>query len=200
MDAYMRNAYGDLIVVWKPRRRTLRITHKRRCWRPYSLHVESALRWYRLRWTPHVGWECSASGTKGRPVTEPTTLYPTTKDLKVKRRNAPAAGGIIQPALPAASVMLGKLPCLREFLTATAYEDGSPRVPGYITIRNRQVTFEATIYDVDSGTRLSARAAKLDDVLALLEQLLGVEEAPWEIDSYLTEQLARRSKKQKKSS
>ncbi|OWY61056.1 hypothetical protein B7486_65850, partial [cyanobacterium TDX16] len=139
-------------------------------------------RWYLYRWTPHVGWECYATGLKGQPVTEPTCTYATHKELAMKRRLTQVGSQVIQPALPAASVMLGKLPAVREFLTATEYEDKTARVPGYLTIRNRGVTFEVTIYDPDAGARLSARAAKLDDVLALIEQLLGVEEAPWEID------------------
>jgi hypothetical protein len=36
--------------------------------------------------------------------------------------------------------------------------------------------------------------------LLALEKFLGVEEAPWEIDPYLTEQLARRRKRGKKGS
>lgn len=195
----MRDAYGYRIATWRPGWHGRRVSQWCPRHRQTNLHVEAVLRWYLYRWSPRVGWECVASGIKGQPVTTPTTLYLTHRELAMKRRNAPASTGVIQPALPAASVMLGKLPAIREFLTATEYEDKSPRTPGYITIRNRQVTFEATLYDPDSGSRLSARAAKLDDVLALLEQLLGVEEAPWEIDSYLTEMLNRRTKRSKKS-
>lgn len=195
-----RNEFGVLMVQWKPRRRTLRITHQRRSWKPYSLHVVKGQRWFLFSWSLRAGWECSASGIKGRPASDPLNLYPTDKVLRMKRRVAQTGTQVIQPALPAASVMLGKLPAIREFLTATAYEDGTARQPGYLTIRNRGVTFEVTVYDPDSGSRLSARAPKLDDVLALLEQLIGVEEAPWEIDSYLTEQLARRGKRKGKAS
>lgn len=196
----MSNCYGDRVVHWRPRWHGRRVGQWCPRRRKVTLQVVAVLRWYRYTWTPYVGYECVATGNKGQPVHAPSITYLTHKEQTVKRRNAPAGSGVIQPALPAASIMLGKLPAIREFLTATEYEDKAPRTPGYITLRNRQVTFEVTLYDPDSGSRLSARAAKLDDVLALVEQLLGVEEAPWEVDPYLTEQLARRGKKKGKAS
>lgn len=117
----------------------------------------------------------------------------------MKRR--PLAAGVtpaLKPALPSASTMMAKSPALREFITATTYEDGTPREPGYFTLRNRGFTFELTVYDPDSGTRLAVRAPKIDDVLSMTEQLLGVEEAPWEQDRYLTEQLEGRKKGKRK--
>jgi hypothetical protein len=115
----------------------------------------------------------------------------------MKRRIAARPGDAVVPALPSASVHWPKLPALREFLTATKYDDGTPRTPGYVTVRNRVSTFEVTVYDVDGCCRLSSRAGKLDDALSLVEQLLGVEDAPWEPDRYLTEQAAKVPKKKK---
>lgn len=196
----MRNTYGHRIANWRPGWHGQRVGQWCPRHRQTNLQVVAFLRWYHYRWTPYIGWECVATGSKGQPVTAPHNLYLTHKELMMKRRNLPAGTGIVQPALPSASLMLGKLPAVREFLTATEYEDKTARTPGYLTVRNRQVTFEVTLYDPDSGSRLSARAAKLDDVLALVEQLLGVEEAPWEVDPYLTEQLSRRRKKRGKVS
>lgn len=115
----------------------------------------------------------------------------------VKKRQPVEVGQAVIPAIPSASTLWPKLPAIREFVHATAYEDGSPRTPGYITIRNRATTMEVTCYDVDSGTRLSARGQTLDQALSLMEQLLGVEEAPWERDNYLADQLAKRAKKRR---
>jgi hypothetical protein len=56
---------------------------------------------------------------------------------------------------------------------------------------------EVTYYDPDSGTRLPCRGATLDQALTLGEQLLGVEEAPWEGDKYLMEQLVAKTKKKR---
>jgi hypothetical protein len=87
---------------------------------------------------------------------------------------------------------------LREFISATEYEDKTPRTPGYYTLRNRGAAYELTVYDPDSGTRLPCRGQTLDEVFALVEKLLGAVEAPWECDSYLTEQLARKGKRKKR--
>lgn len=195
----IRNSYGHRVVFWCPGFRRCRV----RQWCPRHrqtwLHIVGVLRWYLVRWTPYVGWECLTSGPVSQPVVEPETYYPTHKEADVKRREQPAGVGVPQVPLPAASVLLGKLPGVREFVTATSYEDGTIRTPGYLTLRNRQVTFEITLYDPDSGSRLVARAAKLDDVLALVEQLLGVTDAPWEVDDYLTAQLTRRGRKRGKT-
>ena len=117
----------------------------------------------------------------------------------MKRRQPVVNVGACAPALPATSVLLAKLPAIREFLSATAYDDGSPRVPGYLTLRNRGHSYELTLYDPDAGLRLPTRGPDLDKTLLLAEQLLGVEEAPWEVDNYLTEQLAKRAKRKRAS-
>lgn len=101
------------------------------------------------------------------------------------------------PPAPMTSVLLAKLPAIREFMSATQYDDGSPREPGYMTIRTWGTQWQVTVYDPDSGARMPVRAPELDKALLLVEQLLGVEEAPWEIDRYLSEQLAKKSKKKR---
>jgi len=118
----------------------------------------------------------------------------------MKRRQAAVPGQHVVPALPSSSTLWPKLPALREFITATTYDDGSARTPGYVTVRNRVTTFEVTVYDPDGAARLSARAPTLDGALSLVEQLLGVEEAPWEPDRYLQEQSAKLNKKSRKGS
>jgi hypothetical protein len=123
----------------------------------------------------------------------------TFEEMRVKRRIPPQGSGKnIVPALPATSVILAKVPAMRAFVTDTAYEDGSPRVPGYFTLRNRVACFEVTLYDPDSGCRLPVRGSDLDKALQMAEQLLGVEEAPWEVDQYLLGQLEQRGRKKKK--
>lgn len=116
----------------------------------------------------------------------------------MKRRTPPASEDAIIKPLPAASVMLAKLPTIREFLTATQYDDKTPREPGYVTLRNLGTTFEVTLYDPDAGLRLPCRGDTLDGVLALMEQLAGTEEAAWEVDRYLTQRKQERAKKRRK--
>lgn len=87
-------------------------------------------------------------------------------------------------------------PLLIEFLTATSYDDGAPRVPGYFTVRIRGTEWEMTLYDPDGGVRLPLRAPCVDDVMTAAEAALGTENSSWEPDQYLLKQLAQRPKKQ----
>jgi hypothetical protein len=92
------------------------------------------------------------------------------------------------------SVILGKLPAIREWLSCTVYDDGSPRQPGALRIASRNSQWWLTLTDPDRGARLCACDDKLDRALTLLEQLLGVEEAPWEIDPYARQTKGKKGK------
>jgi hypothetical protein len=195
----LRNEYGERVLVWRPGRLPRgmagRVLPRFRITR---VQVLAARRWYRYEWRPRCGWWCVASGLKGCPVTMPDLTQPYPSEDAMKRRSAPAGVHSVQPALPAKSTLFARFTGIAEFVSATSYEDGSPRTPGYFQLKNRGIAYELTFYDPDSGTRLPVRAATLDEVFSLGHQLLGVEEAPWELDVYLTEQLEKRNRKKKK--
>lgn len=193
-----RDSYGVRIVHWRRGWTRRRVCQWVSPFRVSQLHVAMTTRWYLIEWRPWIGWQLLSSGPTGAPVYEPDYVVPL--GARIMKRRLPPAGGsnAIIPALPAASTMLAKLPALREFVTATSYEDGTPRVPGYFTLRNRGATFELTAYDYDSGCRLVVAGNELDRAFQLLEQLLGVEEAQWEPDRYLMDLLAKRTKGKRK--
>jgi len=159
------------------------------------LVLDRGHRWYRVHWIARGGYRVVASGPVGLPHDDTVELdcHPA-KEPRVKRR-APASQAIPGPTLSCESKVLHNLPKIREFLSATAYDDGSVRQPGYMTIRNRTWSYEITLYDVDAGLRCPVRSPTLDDVLAAAELLLEAEDAPWEIDQYLQSQLQRGKKK-----
>lgn len=111
------------------------------------------------------------------------------------RRLSNAGDGAPRPALSSESKAWAKYPLMREFVTKTTYDDGSPRTPGDVGLRNRGHIFELTARDPDSGLRLPVCAQTLDEVFFALESLLGAENAPWVCDEYLTAQLAKKKKK-----
>jgi len=156
-------------------------------------------KWLLVHWTARSGYWCLAVGKRTPRLQESTYSCQRPGAVTVKRRIVGTAAHSVVPALPATSLILAKLPAIREFLTATSYDDGTSREPGYLTLRNRRNVFEVTLYDPDAGLRLPVQAKTLDDVLALTEQLVGVEEAPWEVDDYLTSRLARLKTRKKKS-
>lgn len=115
--------------------------------------------------------------------------------MGIKKREVTAMD-LAPPAAPATTSYLVLSPMLLEFTSATTYEGGLLRTPGYFTIRTRWTEWECTLYDPDAGMRLPVRAPTVDDLMVAVEVALGTQEAPWEVDRYLSEQLAKKVKKQ----
>jgi hypothetical protein len=92
------------------------------------------------------------------------------------------------------NVTLSKFPEIVAHLSQCRFEDGTPRQTGTVTIRTQGTLWKAEARDFDSGARLVAVANSLDDVLALLDLLIGSDTAPWEPDRYLQEQANKRKK------
>jgi hypothetical protein len=155
------------------------------------LRVVGRTQWLLVQWLPREGYWVTSAGTVGTPDAVPIYTCPRYERDAVKRRQAMRPGDTVTPPIPATSTHWPKLPALREFLHATQYEDKTPRTPGYMTVRNRVTTMEVTVYDVDGCCRLVSRGPTLDHALSLIEQLLGVEDAPWEPDRYLADQAAK---------
>jgi len=170
-----------------------------RQWSPRSgerwLRILLPRAWWLLQWLPREGWWVTSAGDAETPYDEPIYSSPRYQGDAMKRRQAAKPGDTVVPPLSSTSTHWPKLPAVREFISATSYDDGSPRTPGYITVRNRVTTYEVTVYDPDSGSRLSGRAPGLDEALMLVEKLLGVEDAPWEPDGYLQKQLEQKPKR-----
>lgn len=191
-----RRVNGYRVLVWRPPGRR---PHKPRSWLParetYYYFTRGIYTWF-LHWRPHLGmW--LASERVGPPPGIVSTIYQRPeKVMAIKKRvMLDGAGGQV-PGASSVSILLAKLPALREFLSATSYEDGSRRAPGVLRVQTQGTLWEITIQDPEAAARLTVRGQELDKTLLLLEQLLGVEEAPWELDRYLAEK--RDGKKKKK--
>lgn len=115
--------------------------------------------------------------------------------MALKRRDVTAGAGYVAPALTADSKLLGKLPAIMEFLTATAYEDGSPRTPGYMWVSNRTAAFEVTLFDPDGCCKLPCLGKNLDEAFALLEAHLRGDLPPWQQDGFLVKKAAEKKRK-----
>lgn len=193
----MRHKTGTKIVRWRGRWSHRRVGQRTPRGREVFLYILMRTQWHLVQWLPREGWWTVAAGLGSEPDGEPYYFAPRYQGDAMKRRLPAVPGTAVVPPLPSASTLLPKLPALREFITATKYEDNTPREPGYFTVRNRVTTFEVTVYDPDSASRISARGKTLDEALGLVEQLIGVEEAPWEPDAYLA-QLAAKKRPRKK--
>lgn len=183
--AWRRNWPGKRVCQWLPRRGEV------------HFRIVGKTQWLIVQWLPREGYWVTAAGLVGTPDAERFYFSPRYQSEAMKRRQAVRPGDTVLPALSSASTHMPKLPALREFISATKYDDGTPRTPGYFTIRNRVTTYEVTLYDPDACARVSTRAATLDGALSLMEQLIGCEEAPWEHDRYLAEQAVRTKPRKK---
>jgi len=191
----MRNAHGYKILRYvgatggpkKPRQWLPR----REAW--YCIEVGS--KWYYVHWLPFQGLWWSSVMPKGVYDAEQMISNPRPKRCSMKRRNVDVSGLPVVPAIGMASTILAKLPLLREFLTATAYDDGTARAPGYLWLTNKGAVLEIVLFDPDACARLPVTGATFDDVLMATEKFLGVEEAPWQVDGWLQERLSKKRKR-----
>jgi len=151
--------------------------------------------WLLMRWRAHRGYILCALCSAHGPEHEVVERW-SYGDEKMPLKKRLATGEL--PPIPALSVetlLFRKCPMLVEFCSATAYEDGSARQPGYFTLRNRTIEYELTVYDPDAGMRITCSAASLDNVFAGMEALLKAPDAPWMVDRYLWERKPKEKKK-----
>lgn len=104
-------------------------------------------------------------------------------------------GPAVSPAAPSVTLLWAKLKTLVAHCSVTTYEDSTPRSPGWVTIRTRGVVWEVVVKDPDGGASLTASGKSLDDALTLANELVGADNAPWEVDQWLQ---ARKPTKRKK--
>lgn len=152
---------------------------------------------YSLYWKPRFGIQCTARTVLGLGGVERTYTYPYVKDWAMKKLKINERGGTVPIGVTNTSVILGKLPKLREHLTTLAYDDGTVREAGYIWIKTTLTQWVITVFEPSACARMDVRGQTLDDTLMLLEKLLSAEDAPWEIDTYLQEKAAKRTKKKR---
>lgn len=149
----------------------------------------------RFAWVPWFGL-ClhSESDAKTLKVVYVTYRQPA-GELSMKKREALGLGGVPTPAASATSTMLNKVPTIREYLTATSYEDQSLRQVSALRLTTRGGMWTVTLTDPDTMARLVMTAAECDKCLLSLETILQAPDCPWERDPYAKEPKAPRPKK-----
>lgn len=153
-----------------------------------SYHLMLPGRRFLLSWLPWRGYFCEAwARIVGGKVTD-FGYYPQPVS-SMKRVDLNKANGATRPLHLAAveTEILGRCPQVVAHLTHVAYDDGSPRQTGTVTIRIRGTTWSVEARDWDACARLVASGTSCDDAFALLDLLLGSDNAPWEPDRYLEE-------------
>lgn len=170
--------YRGVVCVRRRRGQWLPMKVKRYVW-------ACAHYWRIMLWQPGRGMWQENLFPRGHVGTDPIQTSVPPKGRSVKRRSPMTGEGVPLPVLSLESTILKKLPLLREFLTATAYDDGSIRQPGYFWFLNDGPAFSLHLFDVDACARLVLRAPTFDETFALAETALGMENAPWLPDRFL---------------
>jgi len=91
--------------------------------------------------------------------------------------------------------LLGDHLAIVEHCCCLQYEDGSPRLPGWVTIRTTGAAWQVTVKDPDSCSSFTVVAKTIDEAISNASLLLACEEAPWEPDAYLSAAAAKSKKK-----
>jgi hypothetical protein len=117
-------------------------------------------------------------------------------DLNViKRRQKSAEQSNASHVAAVDSTLFSKLHPLVAHCACTRYDDGEPRKPGWFTIKTMGAAWVIEVKDPDTCQRLVVVQQTLDDALSLASLLMESEEAPWEVDPWLSQQQAKSKKK-----
>jgi len=138
--------------------------------------------WYK-RWR---GYVCTHAVRSTREGAETRISFPTEfVHMRKKRVGGGAVPGGPTNLAAVESTVLGSMPAFIAHCAVTRYEDGDARKVGWINITTRGGMWQITAKDPDSAASITATGQTLDDALALIDLLLGADDAPWESDAYL---------------
>jgi len=138
--------------------------------------------WYR----PWRGYYCSHAVRRIRGGEESRIDFPLGYQ-EMRKKKVGTGGDPGGPSHLAAveSNVLTQFPSFIAHCAVTRYEDGDARRVGWINITTRGGAWQITAKDPDAAASITAVGQTLDDALALIDLLLGSEDAPWESDAYL---------------
>lgn len=124
------------------------------------------------------------------PPSDSQTEFPS---MAIKKRESKQKD--IKHLAPVESRLFEGLLSLVEHMCLMQYEDGSPRVPGWITIKSQGAAWTCQVKDPDSCSSFNAVGPTLDAALETAGLLLACDDAPWEADKWLADAAARQKKK-----
>lgn len=158
--------------------------------------------WYvwRRNWRYHLTgsrghgiWVRSAEERDRQSVTRVLRTFDFERPLMKKRESAKAAGD----ARHLASVeteTFSDLMSLVEHCAIRKYDDGDARETGWITVKVKGAAWVVQVKDPDTACSFEAIADTLDKALQTAALMLSCDEAPWEQDTFLAANKARKRK------
>jgi len=169
-------------------------------WLPYREQMywyRYAHLWLSFRFQPYRGLYPVASYKFVGSDLVTINVFPDLRSKVLKKFSVGVEQNSPLPPLSDESVVLKKFPRVCQFLTATSYDDGSPRAPGRVWIDNDGIGFTVTLMEPTAYARVRLRAATIDDTFRVMEAHLNAENAPWEVDQYARERAEQKKSKKK---
>lgn len=93
------------------------------------------------------------------------------------------------------SSMFANMMSIVEHCALLKYEDGTPREPGWVTIKTNGSAWTVQVKDPDTACTFAATADTIDKALETAALLLSCDDTPWERDRFLVEQQSKKAKK-----
>lgn len=115
--------------------------------------------------------------------------------IRMKKKTPPTNAGGQKHLAAVESNILAQCMALVKHCAIVQYDDGTPRKPGWVTIKTFGSAWQIEAKDPDSCLSLRVIENSLDEALQLLALLLESDEAPWEVDSWLQQQAMKLKKK-----
>jgi len=113
----------------------------------------------------------------------------------MKKKTSVAEGNEERHLAPVESEVLVDHLALIEHMAVTRYDDGDPRLPGYLTVRTQGRSWVIDVKDPDSCCSFRVVATTIDEALETVQELLSCDQAPWEPDRYLKQYASKKPKK-----
>jgi hypothetical protein len=113
--------------------------------------------------------------------------------MAIKKRSIDVSGVIHLAAVE--TVLFSQHLALVEHCALRQYDDGSPREPGWITVKTTGAAWVVQVKDPDSRKSFTAVADTLDKALDTASLLLACDDAPWEHDAWLEKAYVEKSRK-----
>jgi len=151
--------------------------------------------WFRL--TQRTRWGIALTGRFSRGATPLSGHAPTTSleypSMAIKKRENRTKD--LKHLAAMETVILSDRLALVEHCALMQYEDGTPRLPGWVTVKTQGAAWIVQVKDPDSCSSFSAVAPTLDGAIDTACLLLACDDAPWEADKWLADAASRAKRK-----
>lgn len=161
------------------------LTHWQIMYRGFSVHL------FAVKFFGISAWSVTHGGIVRNGWTDATCYREV---IQMKKKTPHASQSEAHHLAAVESDLFSKFAPLVQHCCVTRYDDGDARQPGWWTVKTMGSAWIIEVKDPDTCSRLVVVQQTLDDAIALASILLESEEAPWELDPWLSAAKAKKKK------